>query len=563
MKADSNGAIQTYLVLSACLLLALFSGCAEVAVPPGGPEDKQGPFLLGSIPADGAVSVARGNSITLYFSEPILPPRTGKAIFVSPRPETEPDIKWKSDHVIIALADSFETDRTYMISAGSQIVDLRGNRVDSGLTIAFSCGASIDSGTVAGHIYDLQGKPARGLTVGLYEDGPTDGYDSLYPAYVTETADDGYFRLDHLPALEYRLIAFRDGDRDERFATLTEAYAVPDRPLNVAGKVPLDDLRCTLVEQDTTTPGIISARQTDDGLIQIRFSRSVDLLGLTQDPARCWLTDSGLTEVAAKAATFLKIGDSVASSITVYFQELPPGLYDVHVTYVADRPPLVFSAMKFRDKDDQTPPTVIAFEPDDGNLMPADKTLLTWTFSEPVNINQEYVTQVLSQDSDEVAATTSWRSDALHLEVVPQELLPGQAYRVEMAEFEVSDLAGNLLGDTLRSYSFATADPDKLGWVMGTVEVALPERRADPVQLTLRSPDGKVSYGAVAVDGSFSAELPAGDYLLSGYIDSNNNGLRDYGQVWRYRYAETYATYADTIKVRARFETTGIQFLID
>ena len=563
MKADTGYAAQIKLFVVLTCLLALLVACAEVALPPGGPEDKQGPFLLGSLPNDGAVNVARDNKITLYFSEPILPPRTGKAIFISPRPLVEPTIKWKSDHVIIALADSFETDVTYLISAGSQIVDLRGNKVDSGLTIAFSYGPTIDSGTVGGHAYDQNGNAARGLYVGLYEEGWTDGYDSLYPAYVTQTSDDGLFRFDYLPAKEYRLIAFKDDDRDERFATHAEPYAVPDRPVKIAKETRLDRLHLTLVEQDSTTPGIITARQTDDGLIQVRLNRGIDLFALRQDRGRCWLTDTGQTKIAFRSLMYREIGDSSASSINAYFPNLTEGVYDLHLIYDTGRDGLIFPGLRVQDQEDQTPPTVISFEPAEGNLPIADEVVLTWIFSEPVTVDEEYAVRVIQGDSGQALPVTIRRPGQFCLEVVPDSLIPGLDYRAEMAEFEVSDLAGNILGDTLRSFAFGTANPDKLGWIVGTVRLELSDDATGPVHLRLRSPDGKRNFPAVTIDDGFRVELPAGDYLLSGYIDANQNDVRDYGHVWPYQFAETYAEYTDTITVRAKFETTGIEFTIE
>jgi hypothetical protein len=60
--------------------------------------------------------------------------------------------------------------------------------------------------------------------------------------------------------------------------------------------------------------------------------------------------------------------------------------------------------------------------------------------------------------------------------------------------------------------------------------------------------------------GPFRVDLPSGSYSLSGFIDSDNDGKQGRGGVWPYRLAETSAISTDTVKVRARFETTGIKF---
>ncbi len=182
-------------------LTCLLWGCAEVAAPPGGEVDKAGPYLLGSEPPNGKVGTEPGNTITLFFSEHIVEPTTDQSVFISPYQEDEPKIKWKSNRVIITLTDSFRVDQTYIVSLTSDIRDLRGNSLDSTANIAFTTGTVIDSGRIAGHVFSGE-KPQGGVLIGLYDATSLDDsttYDSLYPAYMTQSGSSGMFRLDYLP----------------------------------------------------------------------------------------------------------------------------------------------------------------------------------------------------------------------------------------------------------------------------------------------------------------------------------------------------------------------------
>ena len=147
-----------FAVTSFIILLILFAACAEVVTPPGGPEDKQGPYLLESEPENGALNVPPGNTITMYFSERIVKPRLGQAVFVSPRPTEQPEVKFKPDRIIVTLPDSFQVNQTYVISVSSAVTDLRNNRLDTGVTVAFSTGDVIDSGRVAGVLFKEGGQ---------------------------------------------------------------------------------------------------------------------------------------------------------------------------------------------------------------------------------------------------------------------------------------------------------------------------------------------------------------------------------------------------------------------
>ena len=82
--------------------------------------------------------------------------------------------------------------------------------------------------------------------------------DSLWPQYVSQTNKDGEFAFQFLPTREYRLIAFEDKNRNERFNPAREQFALPDRRIVVVGPLPLDDLRLFLTGQDTAVSEVIS-----------------------------------------------------------------------------------------------------------------------------------------------------------------------------------------------------------------------------------------------------------------------------------------------------------------
>jgi hypothetical protein len=57
----------------------------------------------------------------------------------------------------------------------------------------------------------------------------------------------------------------------------------------------------------------------------------------------------------------------------------------------------------------------------------------------------------------------------------------------------------------------------------------------------------------------FKIDVPAGKYLVSGFLDTDGDGRRGLGSAVPYRFSETVLVYTDTIAVRARFETAGVQ----
>jgi len=79
------------------------------------------------------------------------------------------------------------------------------------------------------------------------------------------------------------------------------------------------------------------------------------------------------------------------------------------------------------------------------------------------------------------------------------------------------------------------------------------------LRISFKNLKGKQSYHLQLLTKTFKIDLPAGKYILSGYIDEDDSGGRGKGSVLPYTFAETYFKYDDTISVRARFETAEIE----
>ncbi len=547
------------------LIVALFYSCAEMHAPPGGKEDKYAPQLLGSIPENGALSVPAGNEITLFFTESVSRPSSGRAIYISPRPVEEPRIKWKSDRVMITLPDSFQTDQTYIVSVSTAITDLRRNRLDSALTIAFSTGTSLDSGVVAGHVYN-QLKPASGAVVALYDPAAlTDSmlFDSVWPEYVTSSGPDGNFSLKYLPDRQFHLVAFVDKNNNELFNPRKESFALPDREIVVGASRSIDQLMMGMTSHDTTRVGILSATYTTDRLLKIRFSRKTDLRTISSNPALIGLRSTSDTSLQFYATAVRETSIQPQQIVHAWIGEVPPGEYDLAVIYDSEKAPAFYQGMTVRSVEDKTSPSVLSFLPGEKPQFVQD-IMIELLLSESIDVSMlNDQTFSLWADQEQQVAMTYKFSDTFRLQIEPAELTPGVSYDLKVTEFDIVDMTGNTLGDSLRSYGFSILDVDSLGSISGTIQVNLPGRADDPVVLSLKKTDNNQEFDLQVTGNAFTRELPAGKYVLSGFIDSDSSGTRGLGGIYPFNLAETKALYPDTINVRARFETAGVLFQFD
>lgn len=553
----------------------LVCSCAEMKPPPGGEVDRQGPFLIASEPGDGALNVGAGNQIILTFSERLVEPGKGKGIFISPRPTVPPQVEWKSETIRISLAEPFEPNQTYVVTVSTEVADLRRNRVDSAIMVAFSTGDILDSGMVAGQIMTEANTPAIGWPVGLYDNlaFPDElGSDSMFPAYLTTTNKDGRFSFKYLAEGQFRLLAFTDKNRDELFNPNVDEFALPDRKIRVGHRLGLDQLLMTATKYDSLTPNLLSAVSTSDGLVRLRLSRPIHPAFLAETPERLTLESHGSDPVVYESQGILEADKEETAIITSYFGPLAEGLYRLKLEYAADKPALVDDSVFYKAGTDKEAPTLVAFQPKARSVF-VNQLVLSQTYSEP--LDQSSITDqtyVLWEDEESIIGLVAEWTDCFKVRLRPERVLPGKKYRLDVAEFDLKDLAGQQLGDSVRSTKFSTLDNDSLGSISGQLMIRLLGRETAPALLIFKNAASSQSFDLevapldkTAADDNrrFTIDLPAGKYLVSGFLDSDQDGTFSPGGIRPFRLAETRLVHPDTIAVRARFETAEVEIVVE
>ena len=556
------------------MILIIVTGCAEIGPPPGGEVDVNGPMLIASLPADGELEVAATDRITLQFDERVVRPEQSKALFVFPRPETEPKLKWDADRVTIFFDQSFRENQTYIVTVSTELKDLRGNRLRGTSTVAFSTGDKIDSGRVAGRIAKGD-KPTAGVVVALYPEqlwSDSVVYDSVYPSYVATTDKDGEFDLLYLPEGTFRLIGFLDQNSDERFNPYREEFAVVDRIVAIGRERELEDLNLGLTKLDTLSLDVTSVSVTNNNLVRVRLNKAIDPQQLKLQPERLGLIPVADQGDTIRARGFVEDGDESTSTLTAYVGELPTGVYNLSLSWDGLNPALVYDSIEYAVREDKTDPEVLKFQPS-GESIEVSQVDMALSFSEPLDSTVlTSQTFTLWQGETKVPLTYEWK-DPMTLSFKAGKMEPGRDYRLDVTEFEIVDLSENPLGDSLVSYSFSTQDEESMGSASGKVKLKLNEPTDAPVQLSFKQTDGRLNRSIVLEAESraddepdsreFLIHLPPGKYLVTGFFDRNGDGKRSLGSVLPYTTSETAEKSADTVVVRARFETAGLEFTFD
>ncbi len=568
LKKSSNIRLYPIYLLILFLFPLIFMTCAKVASPPGGPVDETGAEIVMSEPESGAVNVGKGDIVSVAFSETVDKNSAQTAVFISPRPKTEPTFKWKGKTMNIILPDSFRDSTTYIVNIGANVTDLRNNKMASSKQIAFSTGPEISKGKIEGYIAD-GGKPGAGATVGLFGGINPDSlpsFDSLYPVYMTQTGKDGLFNLNYLPDGRYFLLAFGDKDKSQTFDFGKESFGLADRVANIENGVGPNHLNISMIRIDTTSYGILSAATNGDGLISIRFTNSIlpeDFEAMFEYIELRQVGDSGATLSHPQAIE--EDGDKALQNYTIYFGDLLPGNYQVRIDNKAfgviddSLPYILSSTFNLAATADSTPPK-IAFCSHDKQTVYARDNKIDLGFSEPVVFSDTGQVPFILLDRDTVGYDIIINSiDPLLYQLYVPDLNEGQNYTLSINAPEISDRAGNVLGQSIIDYHFSTYDIDSMGSVSGTVLFDTLTVKKGPVNFVFSLYPSMKTFDFAAVEDSFHPDLPPGKYQLLGYVDRNENGKQDFGSLKPLEWPETWEIYSDTIRIRPRFETAGIE----
>jgi len=234
------------------LLLAVLvaAGCAKVGPPGGGPVDSTPPTVLSTYPVEGQPSVPRDATLEFVFSESMDRGSVEKAVGLLP-PVPLDRFDWSGRRLTVTTAAPLPDSTTVVLQLAGTARDHHGVAVAGPVSFAFSTGALVDLGVVAGTVTSA-GSPVGGATVWACPPPVTPDSLGVVRAcgYAASTDDAGGFRLEHVAAspTAYSLVAFVDDDGDGRYDTAEEDGGfLPDAALLASPGDSLGELNIAIV----------------------------------------------------------------------------------------------------------------------------------------------------------------------------------------------------------------------------------------------------------------------------------------------------------------------------
>ena len=527
------------------LFLLIFTACARMAAPGGGPEDETPPEIISiePIPGPGYPDLQR---ITIEWSERL--DDASVVVFLYPQMNYNLDIH--GSRIEIEL-ESILGEIPLVIHLPPEIQDRRGNRTGIPVNLAYSGADSLPKGMI--HLSMIRqggGNIARRTLIELYRHLSDSTGDSLLVrrniADSLGTAD-----VQWLEQGFYRILCYEDPDRS--FEWNSEQEAGIDTLVNLSEGETLN-IEAILTVIDTVGPIITEVEALDRYHLQISFNEEVSLESFSkgqvtlQDTSGSFINLHGFWLQSGFSGKIVNLETDVipTEEITVYTSSiedlmLNPSEPDSMTFFGIDSLPA--DSLRLR-----------SYYPAPGseNVNPAGPYSISFNFWVDLDSLKNRLTLIRVSDSTLIQGTFN-RIDGRSFEFIPNHQLIGeQQYR-----FMLLKGISTAWGDTLLSsfsWSFSTAWGDEPGSIEGDLSGMNVPALVLQISRTGGGSDESVIYTIVQPGQYKVDEIPAGRYTVAAFVDNDGDGT--------WSSMEPYGTYPGVVLVRPGLITQEVDIEI-
>jgi hypothetical protein len=542
------------------LTFILINSCAHQLPPGGGEVDKIPPEVVEIYPLDGTINFD-DNYFEIEFSEYVDRRSLKDALFISPNIEGRLIYEWTGTSISVEFVEGLKEDVTYTITVGTDLVDRNNkNRMASSFTFSFSTGSTIDRRTISGRVYS---DDQEGVLIYTYK--LDEGVDTLLkrkPDYVSQTGNDGSFKLHGLGESRYRLFAIKDEYRDLIYDLDLDLIGLPNQDISLQGSdTSFTGIYFKLFKADTTAPRLLKGIMTDERHILATVTEKIDDDLLTSD--NFYIIDSTTNKQSAISFVFSKQGKfneivlvpeiKLESDNDIFL--IAKILKDtVDNKYTND-----FVQLTVSDRPDTIPVNVTVSEPKNNSTVDFIDPKFKFYFNdgfrkEDIQRNITF-TDTLNKG---VPFKISYDDDATLVVSPLEKLITEKDYIIKLDLNAFVDAAGNKQ-DSIYEFKFNTISGLDFTGVNG--KILNVHFHKNPVLVLENIDNKKIKYQKNVSEEDFTFErVESGKYMLWCYFDEDSNYQYSYGWPEPINFSEMFLIYSDTLKLKPRWVITDVLF---
>ncbi|MFY0605496.1 MAG: Ig-like domain-containing protein [Cyclobacteriaceae bacterium] len=270
-----------FAILILTILEALTSRCANPKTPTGGPKDTIPPSLISSNPKSQSINF-KDQTFELTFDERVNADKLKSNLIITPTTEITYKTLIKKNVLTIQLDEPLDDSTTYTFNFFDGVTDITERNPAENLVIAFSTGSFIDSISISGSVYDINNaKQLSGITIGLYQNTDTLDFKEVKPNYFITSNDEGTFQIQNIKSNQYRLLAFKDENKNLLFDPTTEEHGFITDLMTIDSSN-IDSLRIPILKLDVSEFKLLSGRPSAH-YFDIRYSKVIQDYNITSE----------------------------------------------------------------------------------------------------------------------------------------------------------------------------------------------------------------------------------------------------------------------------------------
>ncbi|KAA3596698.1 MAG: hypothetical protein DWQ06_14910 [Calditrichaeota bacterium] len=549
-----------YEILSFLILVS----CAKVEPPTGGPEDTVQPEILEFSPQDRSTNISPLPEIKIKFSEKMNNENVEQNVYFVPEVE-EIDFSWTGYTFYVSPKDSLLKNKTYTFNLAPGIEDYHKVKTDSDFKIAFSTGDTIDSLFISGKT-----EKASRVVVWCFEVEEDSVFFPKKEKIVSYTKADleGNFSIENLPSGNFRIFAFTDSNKDDKFTRSKEKFAVYHKDISLnAENISEENLRLFFTENDTTQLIVRNIVPVYDTRFRVNFNR--EPIEISKDYLKIISADS--TQEVQVEDFYFNPNDSLQMIVEVESMDSTKYIFDyTKLVYAQVNKPKEDTTFTFKftgfSKKDSFYPKPVKFFPKEKSVLLPETKIQVW-FDEPLNENRlNQISSVIAKNKTDSLTIkkifkTNKNQTFLNIFEIPKK--DSTEIRILFNETSLSDKFANLNTDTTLTISYLTPNPVKYSTVSGKIKTQsdlknsvfslVPINQKTGIELKLDS------------ENRFKSNfVKPGSYLPMIFEDRNQNQKLDLGLDFPFQFSEKFHIWeTDTLIFKENWEYDEIELKLE
>ncbi|MES3019471.1 MAG: Ig-like domain-containing domain [Bacteroidota bacterium] len=524
-----------FLKISLILLLAilLFSSCASVQSPTGGPRDSIPPKIVKETPKNLTRNFA-AQEIQIQFDEFIKLTNEFSEISISPALDVLPEFKAKKQNLEIKFSQPLEANTTYTINFGKAITDVNESNILTNYTYVFATGNQIDSLSLSGNVTSsLTKEKLKDVTVFILPTSQDSLFGKKRASFFTTTDTAGNFSLRNLREDTYRIYALNEqGGGDRIYNGQNEEIGFLDKPILLNKNT--DNIRLEVFKAVPKIFSVSDRKIESDGRILLTFNKPLLKPTVTIiDPS------------AAEGTKTFEISNSRDTAL-IWLPELT---FDSIKVSVSDSGTPVDTVLIRRNKRDTYNRSVLVTDNITGpKLRPKSDVVLR--MSSPIASAQESNISLL-EDSVAVKFQLSKQTASTRIYNLKYPWKLNKEYILRFNENAFTDIYGNKSKLYIKRFNLDTED--NYGNI--SIKVTVPDTVGSYIVQWMDEKETVYRQDVITKNTTLNyLTYPTAKYRVRVIYDANKNGIWDTGNVFTTQQPEKTWTFDKVISLRPNWD---------